>query len=1058
MNADVTADESLGRLVERLTRRLQEGERLDLPALAREYPEHAAQLAEVWPALQALADLERAASAGGEVLPLAEPEAGPAPGVLGDFRILREVGRGGMGIVYEAEQISLGRRVALKVLPFAATMDPRHLQRFHNEARAAASLDHPHIVKVHAVGCERGVHYYAMQFIDGQTLAAFIEQQCDSGAAIPPTVAYGAPAADTVPVAAARTERGPRDRAYFRRAAEWGIEVAEALEHAHQLGVVHRDVKPANLMIDGRGKLWVADFGLARTAANTGLTMSGDLVGTLRYMSPEQALAKRVVIDHRTDVYSLGATLYELLTLEPAFSGTDRQELLRQIAFEEPKVPRRVNKAIPAELEAIVLKALEKNPADRYATAKELADDLRRWLDGRLIQARPPTLRQRTQKWLRRHPAVVRSAMVVVLLAAMGSATGAWLLWQEQGRTREAWAEAKANETRAVGAAEEATRAWKSTERANEILASIFRDLDPRAEEKGRPTLRVQLGERLNEAARLLQSEPIGDPATAARLQTLLGSSLGGLGQYDKALALLEQARQTNEELLGPNHPDTLVTKNNLAGVYRDQGKYDRAEALYLEVVPALTAKRGAGNRDSLTSKQNLALLYRDEGKHDRAEALFQELVQATTAHLGADDPLTLGCKGDLAGVYREQGKYDRAEALYLEVLPAIAAKQGADHPLTLVNKTNLAVVYADQGKFGRAEALLQEALRTLTAQLGADHPATFQAKGSLAAVYFYQRKCDHAESLMTELVVAETARLGADHPVTLTHKGYLAVMYCKLGKHDRAQALLREVLAAQTARLGAEHALTLQTKGNLAALCGDLHRPEEAVQLLEELVASLKVVQGANHPQTLQAILNLAFNYCEAGRRKEGLALYDEWLPRARAVLPLGSQIRNDSVRAAATAYTRAGRRDKAEPLLRELADLARQQDGADAPPYAEKLTWLGLNLLLQKKYSEAEKTLRESLAINTKAGPDTSRAFYIRSILGAALLGQQKYTEAEPLLLQGYEGLKQRQDKLPSADKGFLPEALERLVHLYDAWGKKDQADRWRRVLEAMHAQPQN
>jgi serine/threonine protein kinase/WD40 repeat protein len=348
-------------------------------------------------------------------------------GQLGDFRILREVGRGGMGIVYEAEQVSLGRRVALKVLPFAATMDSRQLQRFHNEARAAASLDHPHIVHVHAVGCDRAVHFYAMQFIDGPTLAAMIADLRQRGGqpALPeaqPTTPHipGTPesAEDTGPQAAASTERGPRDRAYFRQVAEWGIQAAEALDHAHTLGIVHRDVKPANLLVDGRGGLWVTDFGLAHIQSDSRLTMTGDLVGTLRYMSPEQALAKRVVVDHRTDVYSLGATLYELLTLEPAFTGNDRQELLRQIAFEEPKAPRRINKAIPAELETIVLKAMEKNPADRYATAKELADDLRRWLEERTIQARPPSLVQRARKWMRRHAAIVRVAASALIVTA----------------------------------------------------------------------------------------------------------------------------------------------------------------------------------------------------------------------------------------------------------------------------------------------------------------------------------------------------------------------------------------------------------------------------------------------------------------------------------------------------------------------------------------------------------------------------------------------------------------------------------------------------------------
>jgi serine/threonine protein kinase len=281
-----------------------------------------------------------------------------------------------MGIVYEAEQISLGRRVALKVLPLAAVMDPRHLQRFQNEARAAASLHHEHIAPVYAVGNERGVHYFAMQLINGPSLADVLAGQrsgSPAAASADPSTGYTprppTPAADTAPVARASTERLPRDAAYFRRVAEWGIQAAEALEHAHTLGILHRDVKPANLMLDGAGKLWVTDFGLARTGVDSSLTVSGDLLGTLRYMSPEQALAKRAVVDHRTDIYSLGVTLYEVLTLQPPFAGTDRQELLRRVVWDEPRAPRKIQPAIPVELETIVLKALEKNPADRYATA-----------------------------------------------------------------------------------------------------------------------------------------------------------------------------------------------------------------------------------------------------------------------------------------------------------------------------------------------------------------------------------------------------------------------------------------------------------------------------------------------------------------------------------------------------------------------------------------------------------------------------------------------------------------------------------------------------------------
>ncbi len=361
---------------------------------------------------------------------------------LGDFRILREVGKGGMGIVYEAEQVSLRRRVALKVLPFAATMDRRHLQRFRNEAQAAACLHHTNIVPVFFVGCERGVHFYAMQFIDGRPLSEIIRQlrgqenKNARPAKEEPTALYQPPpreaiansptvglVSDSTPL----TDEGRRSRDYFRKVAELGVQAAEALDHAHQFGIVHRDIKPSNLMLDGRGNLWVTDFGLAQMQhSEASLTLTGQALGTPRYMSPEQALAKRVPIDHRTDVYSLGVTLYELLTLRPAFANQDRHELMRQIAFEEPAKPRRLERAIPAELETIVLKAMEKRPQDRYATAQALANDLERWLKHEPIHARRPTLVQRAIKWGRRHRQVVATGMAVLLMALVLAGYVAW--------------------------------------------------------------------------------------------------------------------------------------------------------------------------------------------------------------------------------------------------------------------------------------------------------------------------------------------------------------------------------------------------------------------------------------------------------------------------------------------------------------------------------------------------------------------------------------------------------------------------------------------------------
>jgi serine/threonine protein kinase/Tfp pilus assembly protein PilF len=374
----------------------------------------------------------------------------PTSDRLGDYRILREVGRGSMGVVYEAEQVSLGRRVALKVLPFASAIDPRQRQRFLIEAQAAAQLHHPHIVPVFAAGCDRGVDFYAMQFVDGQTLAELVGQMRRHEAGAPgsrrapgprplddhPALGGDAPTGSLTPTASLPHSpagnghgtpapgpvhgvdgAGSLGRRDFHAIARLGMQAAEALEHAHSLGVVHRDVKPANLMVDLAGELWITDFGLARFRGDSSLTRSGDIVGTLRYMSPEQALARRGVVDQRTDIYALGLTLYELLTLRPAFDAREHHELLRQIAMDEPVPPRRIDPTIPRDLETIVLKAACKEPSGRYATARELADDLARFLEDRPILARRPNLMERGVRWARRHRQIVVTAGTVLVLA-----------------------------------------------------------------------------------------------------------------------------------------------------------------------------------------------------------------------------------------------------------------------------------------------------------------------------------------------------------------------------------------------------------------------------------------------------------------------------------------------------------------------------------------------------------------------------------------------------------------------------------------------------------------
>ncbi|MFO0807118.1 MAG: serine/threonine-protein kinase [Gemmataceae bacterium] len=346
----------------------------------------------------------------------------PVPGLpIGDFRLLREVGRGGMGVVYEAEQLSLGRRVALKVLPFAATLDARRLQRFRTEAAAAAHLRHPHVVAVHGVGCERGIHYYAMQFVDGPSLSDVLRR-------LRSLAEDDSPPGQGVATRAGLTTLPAADsRDYYCTVARWTADAANALDHAHQFGIVHRDVKPGNLLLDADGTLYVADFGLAQVNGDGGITRTGDMIGTLRYMPPEQVRGDRA-LDPRGDVYSLGATLYELLTLQPAFPALERPALLRQVLDEEAAPVRRIRPAVPAELAIIAQKAMAKFPPDRYSSAKALADDLRAWLDDRPIRARPPTLVQRAGRLGRRYRgAAVAAAIGLAVTATVLAISTVWV-------------------------------------------------------------------------------------------------------------------------------------------------------------------------------------------------------------------------------------------------------------------------------------------------------------------------------------------------------------------------------------------------------------------------------------------------------------------------------------------------------------------------------------------------------------------------------------------------------------------------------------------------------
>jgi WD40 repeat protein/serine/threonine protein kinase len=459
MNHTDSERDPVEELAEDFLARHRRGERPSLTEYTERYPQHADDIRDLFPALVKLEQLKPSALEISD-----EPECRPPFDCLGDFRILREVGRGGMGVVYEAVQLSLGRHVALKVLPGQALLDSRKLLRFQREARSVARLHHSNIVPVHGVGEQDGTHYYVMQFIQGLGLdqvldelrrlwlpnakprngssTLVIDQARATNAARSLisgefTLAHDQPGTQvsatssssiTLPGQSAPGVPTQSGRPYWRSVARIGLQVAEALSYAHAQGVLHRDIKPSNLLLDTHSTVWLTDFGLAKADSDTDdLTHSGDIVGTLRFMAPERFDGRT---DARGDIYSLGLTLYELLTLRAAYGDSDGRKLIQRVLHEEPDPPRRINPSVPRDLETIVLKATAREPARRYQTAAAFADDLQRFLDDKPVRARPVGSLERLGRWCKRNPALAGLTSALLLALLLGVAGFAWK-WRE---------------------------------------------------------------------------------------------------------------------------------------------------------------------------------------------------------------------------------------------------------------------------------------------------------------------------------------------------------------------------------------------------------------------------------------------------------------------------------------------------------------------------------------------------------------------------------------------------------------------------------------------------
>jgi serine/threonine protein kinase len=833
-------DPALSELFEQVSRWLEAGENVDAEQLAAQHPEWAGEIRALLPALRGMAqagqlDSERLASSA------ADDRDREGRRVVGDFHIVREIGRGGMGIVYEATQSSLGRRVALKILPLAAALDPRAIQRFQLEAQVAGWLQHPRIVPVHAVGSVDQVPYFAMQLIDGGSLGTLIgelrgfgEQHTgdrvdQSSGGSPSSLALGlltgrfspsateagndrscTPAVLEADKPSAKSPPSIRGSAYLRSVVRLGIQAAQALGYAHDQGIIHRDIKPANLLLDRHGDLWVADFGMADVQGDAGLTLSGDLPGTLRYMSPEQATGQRALVDRRTDIYSLGATLYELLTLEPAVAGSDKVEIIRRIDEEEPAPIRRLNPAVPVDLATIVTKAISKNPANRYETALKLADDLERFLDGRPIAARPVGPLRRTWRWCLRKP-VQASLAAALILAIVGGFVGITWNWREAvvqrqealGQKREAVLQRQEAERQkgllviSQGRAEASekkalTLAAKADAINTFLIEKLLRQASP---EKNPAAKQVTLLEVLDHAADEVGNSLHGQPEIEAAIRVAIGETYHDLGAFAKSEAHFRTAHEIYARSTDETDEERVNAMSGLGHILVHLGRLNEAEPLLVEAAEECRRRLGGTNARSLDVLGYLATLRQEQGRYSDAEGIQRRLVDNHRLAGGLKDPKVLTAMNNLGTILVRERKYGEAERLFRECMETRLSTGGPRQPEAIMSLYNLGFVLTELGRVEEAEPLIRESFESSRQVLGPEHPSTLQRMSLLGSILSRLGRLDEAEKLLRPCLEAQRRVHGANDRESMHTAGRLDAVV-----KERARAAKAKVSAAHDA------------------------------------------------------------------------------------------------------------------------------------------------------------------------------------------------------------------------------------------------------------------
>jgi hypothetical protein len=835
------------------------------------------------------------------------------------------------------------------------------------------------------------------------------------------------------------------------------VPVCEAIHHAHRKGIIHRDIKPSNVLVcpfDGKPVPKVIDFGVAkaigpRLTERTLFTEFGQIIGTLEYMSPEQAELNNADIDTRSDIYSLGVLLYELLTGATPFgigrTGLIEQapllDMLRTIREVDPPTPSnhlsttaelpvvagnrglepgRLPSQVRGELDWIVMRCLEKDRNRRYETANDLAADLQRYLTDEQVIACPPSTGYRLKKFVRRNRVVVFAAAVVLislLAGVIGTSIGLVRAIYSDRQSQIAADQARdaADSERRARLAEAVQR--KQADEVANLIESLFRNLEPVAQPE---ELKFRLVEQLNVLAASLESDYKGDPLARARLRLTLSNLHFKLGNVKEGVALEEKALAERTAILGPANPETLTAMRSLANAY---------ETAATRGFPALRS---------------------------RSLALFKDVYERTLVAEGADSDASLRARTDLAFQYGRTGDHRIAIQLQEEVWQRRRDLNGPDHRDTIQAFRDLGIMHGFAGDKAKQIEMQEEAYAQARSKLGDDDKKTLFLLSDLAAQNSVRRNYNRAIELYQLYRQLLASKHGDDDMATLAATTLLADAYRASRQFDKAIPLYVPALDGLRKRYPLAADSIDRALIGLAGAYDGVGKSDKSIPIWREYYERQRTRQGPNHQFTLLAMLTLARGYDRAGQHEAAIPLLEELVAR-RSAEPLSHKL-PEAMAELALAYRGAGRLDAAAERFRAAAATYERILGTDNTSVANCQGSLGAVLVKQQKYQEAEPILRQSHAIWTKKTPDAWSPFYVESLLGAAIAGQKRFGEAEPFIVNGYEGLKKRETQLPEQYKGRVVEALERVAQLYDAWEMKDKADEWRKKLAAAKVPPQD